>query len=327
MKNDIPYFSHDNNARNHPKMRILITEYGYEGYGRFWALNERIAETEGAFIDISKLRNKCDLATELRFTTAELDKFLNFLSDPEVDLINFDGGKISTDRLNETHGKVMQAREKARGKKQENNGQKSSQEKEESSGEKCESSIGKEESSQEKNNRREEKRIDKNRREEKGKTSGGSPEPPLSESKKSALELSELLLTSHRKEFPDYLSGKDTAKITKTWAVDVDYLIRIDKKSPETIRKVILWVKEPGNFWFHNIESGAKLRKQFERLYGEMITKTQPKTDPPERVNFIPSADETNKMLDEQKKIEVADGFDLAGEYRKTVKETKNEGH
>jgi hypothetical protein len=32
-------------------------------------------------------------------------------------------------------------------------------------------------------------------------------------------------------------------------------------------------VKTPGNFWFHNIESGAKLRKQFERLYGEMVSR------------------------------------------------------
>jgi len=104
---------------------------------------------------------------------------------------------------------------------------------------------------------------------------GGSNEPPISESQKTALELSELLLTSHRREFPDYLSGKTDKEIKKKiegWAVDIEKLIRIDKKNPETIKDVILWVKTPGNFWFQNIESGKKLRDKFERLHGSMKT-------------------------------------------------------
>jgi hypothetical protein len=118
----------------------------------------------------------------------------------------------------------------------------------------------------------------------KTKTPCGSVEPPLSESQKSANELSELLLTSHRKEFPDYLSGKTKSEIEKKlegWVKDIELLIRLDKKDPEIIRQVILWVKDIKNVsangftWFHNIESGAKLRKQFERLFGEMKTKTR----------------------------------------------------
>jgi hypothetical protein len=97
----------------------------------------------------------------------------------------------------------------------------------------------------------------------------GSDEPP--QSLKDANELSELLLTTHRKEIPDYLSGKDKTTIP-TWAGDIEKLIRIDKKPPETIREVILWAKRPGNFWFPNIMSGKKLRDKFEMLYGQMIT-------------------------------------------------------
>jgi len=109
------------------------------------------------------------------------------------------------------------------------------------------------------------------------------PSPPLTESQKQALELSELILTAHRKEFPSFLSGKaekDIRKKIEGWAVDIEYLIRLDKKAPETIRQVILWVKTPGNFWFHNIESGSKLREKFERLYGEMTTKEK-RNNPP----------------------------------------------
>ena len=100
---------------------------------------------------------------------------------------------------------------------------------------------------------------------------GVSGEPP--QSMKDAIELSNLLLTSHRLEIPDYLSGKKDAKTIQRWAADIERLIRLDKKSPDVIRQVIQWVKTPGNFWFHNIESGAKLRKQFERLFGEMTSK------------------------------------------------------
>jgi hypothetical protein len=99
MKDNLPYFSHDNNARRHPKMKALIAEFGYEGYGRFWALNERIAESSGACIDISKKINKLDLAQELGLNGDGMDKFLAFLSDPEIDLINMKDNIITTDRI------------------------------------------------------------------------------------------------------------------------------------------------------------------------------------------------------------------------------------
>jgi hypothetical protein len=95
MKDNLPYFSHDNNARRHPKMRALIAEFGYEGYGRFWALNEKIAESSGAVLDISRKVNRLDLAQELGFTGDKLDEFLSFLSDPEIGLIGFTEGKIT----------------------------------------------------------------------------------------------------------------------------------------------------------------------------------------------------------------------------------------
>ena len=32
MKNDLPYFSHDNDARNNPKMKALRARFGWTGY-------------------------------------------------------------------------------------------------------------------------------------------------------------------------------------------------------------------------------------------------------------------------------------------------------
>lgn len=105
--------------------------------------------------------------------------------------------------------------------------------------------------------------------------SGNSDELP-SESLNQALELSELLLTAHRKEIPDYLSGKNNKNITSQWARDIEKLIRLDKKPPETIRGVILWAKTPGCFWFPHIVSGKKLREKYETLYSQMLEKGNP---------------------------------------------------
>ena len=122
MKDTLPYFSHDNNARRHPKMKALIAEFGYEGYGRFWALNERIAESSGAYIDISRKVNKLDLANELGLDGEGLDKFLGFLADPEIDLINMNEGKITTDRTSENYNFLAKNREYERDKKQRKKG-------------------------------------------------------------------------------------------------------------------------------------------------------------------------------------------------------------
>jgi hypothetical protein len=103
-------------------MKALIAELGYEGYGRFWALNERIAESSGAFIDISKKVNKLDLAQELGLNGGGLDKFLAFLSDPEIDLINIKDNIITTDRISELFEKTMGNREDERERKRGKNG-------------------------------------------------------------------------------------------------------------------------------------------------------------------------------------------------------------
>jgi hypothetical protein len=96
-------------------MQALIAEYGFEGYGRFWALNERIAASGGAAIDVSKKVNKMALARSLGLNEAGTDEFLAFLSDPEIDLVNISGeGILTTDRTREDFKITQENREKAR---------------------------------------------------------------------------------------------------------------------------------------------------------------------------------------------------------------------
>jgi predicted phage replisome organizer len=49
------------------------------------------------------------------------------------------------------------------------------------------------------------------------------------------------------------------------WAKHIDFMIRIDKRKVEDIEKVIDWCQED-SFWYSNILSTAKLRKQFDAL-------------------------------------------------------------
>lgn len=112
MKDDLPYFSHDNDARNHAKMRALRARYGWTGYGQFWALNEMIAGTLKAKLDLSRKVVRSATACELGMTTEALDDFLLFLSDrEECGLIHYENGIVTSDRTTEDYKKVVSSRE------------------------------------------------------------------------------------------------------------------------------------------------------------------------------------------------------------------------
>jgi len=104
MKEDLPYFSHDNDARNHAKMKALRARFGWTGYGQFWALNEMIAGSAHACLDLSRKVVRAGAACELGMTTDALESFLSFLADPdECGLIDYDEGIVTTDRTQENY--------------------------------------------------------------------------------------------------------------------------------------------------------------------------------------------------------------------------------
>lgn len=87
------------------------------------------------------------------------------------------------------------------------------------------------------------------------------------------LILATLLMTEHRtKHDHKFLIGKEGATVQR-WAKDIDLLIRKDQRTPDEIRRVILWVQTPGCFWASNILSGAKLREKFPQLLGGMSSR------------------------------------------------------
>ena len=55
----------------------------------------------------------------------------------------------------------------------------------------------------------------------------------------------------------------------REWLVELDRMLRIDKRTPEEIERVIIWLRT-SQFWSKNVLSIPKLRKQFDRLILEM---------------------------------------------------------
>jgi len=79
-------------------------------------------------------------------------------------------------------------------------------------------------------------------------------------------EIVHLLIRSLKLLKFDYkIKPKDDVK----WAKEVDRMIRLDKRNPEIIKKILKWLPKC-DFWHPNIKSGNKLRKQFDTLEIEM---------------------------------------------------------
>lgn len=82
------------------------------------------------------------------------------------------------------------------------------------------------------------------------------------------LILATLLMTEHRKHDPKFLVGKEH-ETTQKWAKDIERLIRLDERTPDEIRRVIVWCQSLGCFWAPNILSGAKLREKYPTLLSQ----------------------------------------------------------
>lgn len=106
---DTFYFPHDYNARGDEKIVKLIQSYGWEGYGIFWAIIERLYEAGG------RLESTLDwLAYDLRLEKPRLKSVIK-----DFGLFYFPGGgkKIASRsvdrRLKERHKKMALARSAA----------------------------------------------------------------------------------------------------------------------------------------------------------------------------------------------------------------------
>lgn len=83
-------------------------------------------------------------------------------------------------------------------------------------------------------------------------------------------KLSCLLFDTIRKRDPVF-----TKPDFQRWSLHIDRLVRLDKRTPEVVRKVIVWC-QADEFWHTNIQSAAKLRIQFSQLLAKMNAQKGP---------------------------------------------------
>lgn len=114
MKNNIDYYQHYADADQHPKFKMLRVQFGWAGEGKFWALNNKIAQSEDCCLDVSKKYNRAAIASDLDFSMDELDEFLKCLLEDCELIRECPDGKITTDIIQECFARVMSDREKAR---------------------------------------------------------------------------------------------------------------------------------------------------------------------------------------------------------------------
>lgn len=88
-----------------------------------------------------------------------------------------------------------------------------------------------------------------------------------------AVRLADLLFSSILKNQPESklhaLNNGGKEKTVGAWSLDIERLMRIDKRPAERIEKVIAWAAAD-SFWKGNILSGLKLREKWDTLVAQM---------------------------------------------------------
>lgn len=117
-RDNLDHFDHDTDARNHPKFKALRASFGWEGVGRFWALNEMVGAATNARLDLSKKVYRATAAEDLGLSIQAFDSFLNFLADPEeCGLICYSDGIVSTGKTTENWEALKAYRDKEKARK------------------------------------------------------------------------------------------------------------------------------------------------------------------------------------------------------------------
>lgn len=129
--------------------------------------------------------------------------------------------------------------------------------------------------------------------------------------------LASLLLQKIRERKPDYKEPN-----LQSWAKDIDLMLRIDKRKPEIIEKVILWC-QADDFWQNNILSTRKLRKQFDRL--ELQKPKKYRDSPPAEVKVAEVPVERQDISEAQRKENVRKAKKLVEGLSEKVGNTKGE--
>lgn len=106
-KKDAYYFSHDSNARNDDKILELRAQYGWEGYGVYWAIIEILRDSSDYCYPSNA---KAGLSLSLNIGKADLEKYLNKMF--EVGLLEEKNGCFYSESLMKRMEEIDEKRRK-----------------------------------------------------------------------------------------------------------------------------------------------------------------------------------------------------------------------
>lgn len=113
MKSNILYYPHYTAAHTHPKFKMLRVKYGWEGEGKFWALNNMIGLAENCKLDLSRKFVVADILELFKFNQEQFNEFIDYL-EKECELIEREGNCITTEIVQETFTQAEVKREDSR---------------------------------------------------------------------------------------------------------------------------------------------------------------------------------------------------------------------
>lgn len=109
-KNNLTFYGHDVGSHNHWKFKLLRKKYSWCGEGKFWALNNMIAESDNCLLDITHDGKAEQTAADLDFEVDEFKEFLEYL-EKKCKLIKKEGDFFTTAKVQADLKRVNGTRE------------------------------------------------------------------------------------------------------------------------------------------------------------------------------------------------------------------------
>jgi len=257
------YFPHDSNARSDPKMVALKNDFGMEGIGIYWALIEILHEQKNGKIE--KFPKLFDgLASEFKIKKEALLQAIEAMV-KHFFLLQEDEKWIWSNRVIQN---LEERKDKCRKKIEAGRlgGIKSgiSRKKDEANEAPLEA------------NEQKESKVKEIKTKKDSLVEGKPPTKKVFLETSQEYILANLLFTEITKLRPTMKKPN-----MQKWASDIDLMIRVDNRSIDEIKDLIIWCQKD-TFWKTNILSTQKLRKQFDVIAIKKESET-PKESPDDK--------------------------------------------
>lgn len=114
MKKSLDWFTHPSRQHRDPRFVALRKIHGLAGYARYDILAELVADSPDASIDLEKKRARLVLEEALEIEPNKLDALLDFLSDPEIGIVEIEDNVLSIPSISAENRKAQNQRSKNR---------------------------------------------------------------------------------------------------------------------------------------------------------------------------------------------------------------------